>query len=359
MRLVRSVIAALAPACALALAAAPGTLLAAPGAGSDGDHGPRHSGSTWSVVAVDAATGDVGVAAATCLSYDNSALAVLVPGQGAASVQANFDRDNRDAVLGRLQMGDRANDILAELTHPEYDDRHYWRQYGVVSRHDEEVVTDGFSGVGISKWAGRVDSAEHGVTVQGNFLESEAVVEEALRAFIAAEGHGVLLADRLLRALEAGSAAGGDRRCNEGGVRQTCMSAFIAVARADQPPFVVRDLASTETDHPELPWLFLTVTESSRGPNPIVELRCLYDEWRAAQLPPCDMCSRLAIDVPPGRMEATRWDGVTPIDESPPGERVSGAADAAAREATAPVLIALACALAVALLAGVAAAVRE
>ena len=51
---------------------------------------------TWSVAAIDPVTGDVGVAAASCVPSFADALAALVPGKGAAETQAGFDIDNRN-----------------------------------------------------------------------------------------------------------------------------------------------------------------------------------------------------------------------------------------------------------------------
>ena len=150
-------------------------------------------------------------------------------------------------MLRRLEQGERATDIVAVVSDPANDKSHFGRQLGVVSLHGGEAVTAGFSGAALTAWAGRSDSVAHAVTVQGNFLESEAVVHDALRAFVEAEGDGVVLADRLLRAIEAGSAAGGDVRCNDEDVVQTCMSAFVSVARGDQPSFAVQRPGETST----------------------------------------------------------------------------------------------------------------
>ena len=54
---------------------------------------------TWSIVAVDPETGDVGVAVSSCVASFGDAVAALVPGKGAAATQAGFNIDNRNRVL--------------------------------------------------------------------------------------------------------------------------------------------------------------------------------------------------------------------------------------------------------------------
>ena len=60
---------------------------------------------TWSVAAIDPATGDVGVAGASCVPTHADALAALVPGKGAGATQAAFDVDNRNVVYAAIQEG--------------------------------------------------------------------------------------------------------------------------------------------------------------------------------------------------------------------------------------------------------------
>jgi uncharacterized Ntn-hydrolase superfamily protein len=234
-----------------------------------------------------------------------------------------------------MDMGERADDIVAALSSEEHDKNNGYRQYGVVTIHGDEIVTAGFSGDMTRRWKGVVDSPEHAVTVQGNHLAGPEVVENALAAFIEPVGDEVMLSDRILRALEAGSRAGGDWRCNDHGVEQTAMSAFLSVSRGDQPPFAARHLGDPGTDYPEYPWIHLSSVEVDDGPNPIVDLRRQYDAWREENLPPCDACAGLAISVPPG------GEGVALSDApaEPPPEATDTPEDAAATmalESTAP-----------------------
>jgi uncharacterized Ntn-hydrolase superfamily protein len=253
--------------------------------GTTEDARPAPRGSTWSIVAVDPASGDMGVAAASCFPGPIDAIAALVPGKGVAAAQANFTLENRDRVFSLLRAGEPAGAIVAAVTNESADAGAAQRQYGVVTLHGESVQVAGFTGADTLAWAGDRQDLAAAVTVQGNILEGEAVVNDALTAFRLDTGP---LPDRLLRALEAGSAAGGDRRCNWEDVQQTASAAFIMVARGEDAPFVVSQLGVSEPDAAGAPWLYLSVTEPPRGENPLGALRRNYDAWRAEHLPAKD-----------------------------------------------------------------------
>src|SRR5262249_27463521 len=104
----------------------------------------------------------------------------------------------------------------------------------------------------------------------------------ALVAFNANDSRANALSDRLMRALEAGSAAGGDVRCNNERVKQTAAAAFILEARGGDKPYSAADLGVPDQDKKAAPWLALSVSEREFGPNPVMSLRKKYDVWRAA-----------------------------------------------------------------------------
>jgi uncharacterized Ntn-hydrolase superfamily protein len=194
-----------------------------------------------------------------------------------------------------------AGEIIRVMSAPDYDSEVDIRQYGAVTLHQGTIQTAGFTGLENNEWAGDRQDLTHAVSVQGNTLESQAVVSDALAAFSAANIGSVQLPDRLMRALEAASAAGGDRRCNsQSGFQQTAQAAFIMVARADQPPFTTPLGKEPSPDDPSLPWLYISFVEAKGGPNPLVELRSRYNVWRTEHLPPCPDCDLEAIPVPSG-----------------------------------------------------------
>lgn len=246
---------------------------------------------TWSVVAVDPATGDVGVAVASCVETYGDGVAALVPGKGAAATQAGFDIDNRNRVFEALQEGLTAEEVIRRVTDPAWDDQLDRRQYGVVTMHDGFVRVAGFTTPvrqgthvgedGVPRYAGVMADASHGVSSQGNTLASSEVVQAPLDAYRWEDPAGFnTLPDRLLRALEAGSIAGGDVRCNQGSVRQTTSMAAILVARGGDSPYATENIGMTDAGTPNAPWLALSVRTERLGENPLLELRRQYDRWR-------------------------------------------------------------------------------
>ena len=187
---------------------------------------------TWSLVAVDARTHEVGVAAASCIhsdAYPIDEIAALVPGTGAVVAQALGNRAARDAIGEALARGESPAAALAAATAPGADAWHgidlaRLRQYGAVTFEAGPVS---YTGEWNGDWAGA--RAGEGVSAQGNLLRGPEVVEETLRAF--ERSAGACLTERLVAALEAGARAGGDRRCAP---ELGALSAFLAVAQPDE-----------------------------------------------------------------------------------------------------------------------------
>lgn len=194
--------------------------------------------STFSIVAVDPLTGDVGIAGASCVPISAAGMTALVPGQGASATQAAaFDPKQRMQIFNMIQQGATATEIIDFVGDESYDASNGIRQYGVVTLNGGRIHVAGFTGNQTEEWSGDRQNLTMAVSTQGNTLEGPHVVSDALAAFTAIDIGPVAFPDRLLRALEAASAAGGDRRCNGDGIQQTAQAAFIAVSRADQPPF--------------------------------------------------------------------------------------------------------------------------
>jgi uncharacterized Ntn-hydrolase superfamily protein len=246
---------------------------------------------TWSVVALDPATGDVGVAMASCVANTLAdALGALVPGKGAAATQAGFNIGNRNRVFEALKEGLTAEEVIARAIDPAADSAIGGRQYGVVTMRNDTVRVAGFTGKPMldgsstssgTRWAGVRADAKFGVSVQGNTLVSEAVVADGLARFKWEDPTGFnWMTDRLMRALEAGSWAGGDVRCNTPTSRQTAATAMIIAARGTDQPYATENLRMSDQGTPASPWLAISYTVARGADNPLLELRKRYDAWR-------------------------------------------------------------------------------
>src|SRR5690606_15996086 len=138
-----------------------------------------------------------------------------------AATQAGFDVANRNRVFEAIQEGLTAEQVVQRVVDPAWDDEIDRRQYGVVTMHDGLVHVAGFTtrlrqGTmkgedGVDRYAGVMADASRGVSAQGNTLASSQVVEHTLDAYRWDDPAGFnTLPDRLMRAIEAGSIAGGD-----------------------------------------------------------------------------------------------------------------------------------------------------
>jgi len=196
---------------------------------------PSDAHATWSIVAVDPTTREVGVAGASCIASAH-VIAGIAPGRGVIAAQAIPSFALRDRGVALLAEGASPRAVIAALTSPELDsfagvDTSRLRQYGVAAL-GFEAEPAAFTGSWTFDWQSQAQAP--GVSVQGNLLASPELAERALAAFTAPPPAGAAaLADRLLRALEAGAAAGGDARCLP---EQAALSAFLIVAAPGDPP---------------------------------------------------------------------------------------------------------------------------
>ena len=160
---------------------------------------------TFSIVAADlnaTPSPEWGVAVASKFLAVGSCVGWARAGVGAVATQALANVSYGPDGLHMLRSGGSAEQVVERLTQADEGRAH--RQLGVV---DAGGVAATFTGDSCFDWAGGL--AGDGYCCQGNILAGPAVVEEMSRAFTTGGGE---LARRLLDALEAGEAAGGDRR---------------------------------------------------------------------------------------------------------------------------------------------------
>jgi uncharacterized Ntn-hydrolase superfamily protein len=157
---------------------------------------------TFSIAAADVAAGDVGVAVQSKYFSVGSVVPWARAGVGAVATQAAGIAGYGPQILGLLEQGRAPQEALDETLAD--DPGRQTRQLGVVTAAGSAAA---WTGDECNEWAGHV--VGDGFAVQGNILAGEEVVREMARAYEETNG---LLVERLLAALEAGQAAGGDRR---------------------------------------------------------------------------------------------------------------------------------------------------
>ncbi|HYI15154.1 MAG TPA: DUF1028 domain-containing protein [Thermomicrobiales bacterium] len=198
---------------------------------------------TFSIVARDPATGDLGVAVASKFLAVGAVVPWLRAGVGAIATQAHANVAYGPDGLAMIEAELTAQEVLDRLVAADAD--RDLRQAGIVDCHGNAAS---WTGPGCSDWAG--GRAGDGFCCQGNILTGPEVVDAMADGYTTAKG---AFADRLLTALDAGQTAGGDSRGQQ--------SAALAIVRASGGYGGGNDR-----------WIDLRVDDH---PTPITELRRL------------------------------------------------------------------------------------
>lgn len=195
---------------------------------------------TFSIAARCTRTGELGVAVSTKVPAVGAICPFIRPGVGAVSTQAWVNPYLGPRILTELATGLSAEAALEKVIANEIDCE--IRQVGVV---DAQGGSAAYTGARTDAWTGHRTGLDY--SVQGNMLVSEATVTAMVEAFTQSAAEP--LTERLMRALEAGQAAGGDRRGRQ--------SAALVVYGSEDYPFA--DLRVDE------------------HPDPVVELRRILE----------------------------------------------------------------------------------
>jgi hypothetical protein len=260
---------------------------------------PSTASATWSVIAVDLATRRVVIASATCVNSNDRFLmgvqAVVVPGKGVAACQAGVDRTkaNQMLVFQELQKGTAPDRIIEMLS---ADPSFQSRQFGILDLQGRGAGHSGLTNGYVSQdIQGRVPGTDIYYSIQGNILRAGEVVPNAIKAFLGTKG---ALTDRVMAAMDAADAAGGDSRCTcptapAGGSQpaipcdgKTSHIAYILMAEATD--------TNGDSHNNGKYAMYITVAQpgEANGPgaiqpgenlNPVKTLRVRYDAWRKLQ----------------------------------------------------------------------------
>ena len=160
---------------------------------------------TYSIVALDPETGDLGVGVQSKFFGVGSVVPFAKAGVGAIATQSYANTQYGPQGLKMLQQGFSAEGAVHELT--KADPNRGFRQLGIVDARGQAAA---YTGRECNEWAGHIVGDFY--AVQGNILAGEAVVKQMDRAFILARNNGGELADWIMAALAAAENAGGDKR---------------------------------------------------------------------------------------------------------------------------------------------------
>jgi len=171
--------------------------------------------STFSIIAVDPATGELGVGVQSRAFAAGAAVPFAKPGVGAVATQASANRSYGPKAIALLEQGLTPAEVVKRIT--DEDPGRDTRQVGVIDAKGRSAVytgrrvidrnADPADVVHFGAWAGHVTGRTF--SVQGNTLASEAVVKAMADAYEHGSGS---MAERLMGALDAGQSKGGDIR---------------------------------------------------------------------------------------------------------------------------------------------------
>lgn len=187
---------------------------------------------TYSIVARDPVTGEIGVGVQTHQPAVGAVVPWVAAGVGAVATQSFSNIEFGPDGLALLRNGRSAEQTLAALLAT--DEGRERRQVAVIAREGAPAV---FTGSKCLAHAGHRVGADY--SVQANMMLNESVPSAMATAFEAAQG---LLAVRILAALEAAQAEGGDMRGMQ--------SAAILVRYPGPSPIPIWDLRSDNSPTP-------------------------------------------------------------------------------------------------------------
>jgi uncharacterized Ntn-hydrolase superfamily protein len=188
---------------------------------------------TFSIVALDSTTRQVGSAGASCVDLfqfgigDYGFLGDLLPDTGAINTQAAYLAQNQMNATGRMRLGETPAQIVLWLNNNDFNNTSNTRQYGVVAFNGNSPSAAGFTGVGCIDYKNHVTGNINGFyySIQGNILSGQAILDSMEAKFRRDPGG---LACKLMAALQGANVVGADTRCASNGT--SSLFAFLKVA---------------------------------------------------------------------------------------------------------------------------------
>jgi uncharacterized Ntn-hydrolase superfamily protein len=227
--------------------------------------GASQAQDTFSIVAIDTITGEIGGAGASCI--DESAIPGgvliindIIPGRGAIHTQSYWNVTNQTNAHNRMMEGMSPQEIIDWLVAHDSQNNPGVRQYGIVD-FDPFVGNPrsaGFTGANCMNYKNHITGRNY--SIQGNILLGQQILDSMESCFLNTEGS---LAEKLMAALQGAKVPGADTRCLPEGV--SSLSAFIRVAKTNDP------IGNFYCD--------LLVPSRPYGVDPIDSLQVLFDQW--------------------------------------------------------------------------------
>lgn len=216
---------------------------------------------TFSIVAVDTVTGEIGSAGASCVGAINGVgafiLSDVIEGIGGIHTQAQWNATNQQNARARMLEGLSPQQIIDWLVANDAQGNPTIRQYGIVdlTRNGESAA---YTGVNCLNYKNHVTGP--GYAIQGNILLGQIIIDTMHTTFLNTQGP---LADRLMATLQAAKILGADTRCAARGT--SSRSGFVKVVR-------IGDGGT--------PYLQIIVPDTPVGKDPIDSLQTMFNNWK-------------------------------------------------------------------------------
>jgi len=232
------------------------------------------SNDTFSIVAVDTLTGQVGSAGASCIQ-GSIIISDIHPGLGAIHTQSYWNASNQDSASSLMEQGYAPKDIIDWLVENDAQNNPTIRQYGVV-----DLLNGGrsaaFTGENCSDFKGHKIGDTY--AIQGNILLGQSILDDMEEAFLSQYG---TFEEKLMASLMAANVVGADTRCTPYGTPS--ISAFIRV--------------SDPNDYEDQLFMDINVNNAPLTLNPLDSLHVLYWDWKIEQYILGDIDFNRKVDI--------------------------------------------------------------
>ena len=259
---------------------------------------------TFSILAVDTSTGEVGSAGGSCIA-GSIIISDIHPGLGAIHTQSYYLGANQNYASSLMDQGYSPAEIIELLEENDAQNNPSIRQYGIVDLFTENnygmlyeyecaeiegaiwygepssgelgVCSDpvisrsaSFTGYNCSNWKGHINGINY--AIQGNILLSEEILLGIEGGFLNTNGS---LDQKLMAAMQGAKVPGADTRCLDEGI--STLSAFIRVAQVDDESDYYMDLNVNSV----IPYY----NETGNWLDPVDSLQTLFDVWYSTFFP--------------------------------------------------------------------------
>ncbi|MEC7736309.1 MAG: DUF1028 domain-containing protein [Candidatus Neomarinimicrobiota bacterium] len=212
---------------------------------------------TFSIVAVDTITGEVGSAGASCIQ-GSIIISDIHPGVGAIHTQSYWNAINQDSAASLMDQGYSPQNIIDWLVENDAENNPTIRQYGIIDLIDGGRSA-GFTGENCFDFKGHKLGENY--AIQGNILLGQSILDDMEAAFLTQYG---TFEEKLMASLMAANVIGADTRCTPYGT--PAISAFIRVADPDNSEDSL--------------YMDINVNNAPLTLNPLDSLNVLYWDWK-------------------------------------------------------------------------------